>query len=118
MTRSKFSEERIVYVFDRQTPTPPLRISGCRARGECRHLLGLEEKKCAHLGVSEPPRFRQLEEKNSWSKQLVTDLSLDKYMLAEALQKTVYGPPAAGNSLSGSGDASGAVCGGLAGWHN
>ena len=45
------------------------------------------KKKYAHLGVSELRRLRQVEEENSRLKRLVVDLSLDKYMLSEALRK-------------------------------
>jgi hypothetical protein len=51
--------------------------------------------------VSELRRLRQVEEENRRLKRLVADLSLDKHMLSEALQKKVEGPPAAGNWPSG-----------------
>ena len=41
----------------------------------------------AGLGPGEVHRLRQLEEKNSRLKKLVTDLSLDKSMLQDALTK-------------------------------
>ncbi len=39
------------------------------------------------MGVSELRRLRQLEEENRQLKQLVADLSLDKVMLQDVLQK-------------------------------
>ncbi|GKS58519.1 hypothetical protein YTPLAS18_20460 [Nitrospira sp.] len=45
--------------------------------------------RCAHLGVSELRRLRQVEEENARLKRLVADLSLDKHMLSEALRKKV-----------------------------
>jgi putative transposase len=39
------------------------------------------------MGVSELCRLRQLEEENRKLKQLVADLSLDKVMLQDVLQK-------------------------------
>ncbi len=39
------------------------------------------------MGVSELRRLRQLEEENRKLKQLVADLSLDKVMLQDVLQK-------------------------------
>ena len=39
------------------------------------------------MGVSELRRLRQLEEENRKLKQLVADLSLDKIMLQDVLQK-------------------------------
>lgn len=39
------------------------------------------------MGVAELRRLKQLEEENRKLKQLVADLSLDKHMLQEAIQK-------------------------------
>ncbi|MBB3937081.1 putative transposase [Aureimonas phyllosphaerae] len=39
------------------------------------------------MGVSEIRRLKQLEEENAKLKRLVADLSLDKTMLQDALQK-------------------------------
>ena len=39
------------------------------------------------MGVAELHRLRQLEEENRTLKQLVADLSLDKHMLQEVIQK-------------------------------
>lgn len=44
---------------------------------------------------SEVKRLRQLEEENAKLKRLVADLSLDKAMLQDVLQK-MYGPPPSG----------------------
>ena len=45
------------------------------------------KKKFGGLGPSELRRLRQLEEENRKLKQLVADLSLDKAMLQEVVQK-------------------------------
>jgi len=45
------------------------------------------KKKNGGLGVSEPRRLKQLEEENSRLKRMVADLSLDKQMLQDVLQK-------------------------------
>ncbi len=45
------------------------------------------EKKYVDLGVSELRWFWQLEEEGSWLKRLVGDLSLDRHMMSETLQK-------------------------------
>ena len=39
-----------------------------------------------HLGVSELRKLRSLEDENGCLKRLITDLTLDKHMLAEALR--------------------------------
>ena len=45
------------------------------------------KKRFAGLGVSELRRLRQLEEENRKLKRLVADLSLDKQMLREVVEK-------------------------------
>ncbi|MEC5207079.1 putative transposase [Vogesella perlucida] len=45
------------------------------------------KKKYGCLGVSELRRLKQLEEENARLKRMVADLSLDKQMLQEVIQK-------------------------------
>jgi putative transposase len=45
------------------------------------------KKKYGGLGVSELRRLRQLEEENFKLKQIVADLTLDKQMLQDVLEK-------------------------------
>ena len=88
MKRSKFSEEQIVYAIrqpESGTPVGDL----CRQLGVSDATFYAWKKKYAHLGVSELRRLRQLEEENSRLKRLVAGLALDKYMLSEALRKTI-----------------------------
>jgi putative transposase len=47
------------------------------------------KKRYAGLGVAELRRVRQLEDENRRLKQVVADLTLDKQMLQEVLQKKV-----------------------------
>lgn len=47
------------------------------------------KKKYGGLGVSELRHLKQLEDENARLKRLVADLSLDKQMLQEVVQKTV-----------------------------
>lgn len=47
------------------------------------------KKQYAGLGISELRRLKQLESENSSLKRLVADLSLDKRMLQEVLEKKV-----------------------------
>ena len=84
MKRSRFSEEQIVYAL-RQTESGPPVGDLCRQPGVSDATLYIWKKKCAHLGVSELRRLRQVEEENCRLKRLVADLSLDKHMLSEAL---------------------------------
>src|SRR5713226_5128861 len=96
MKRSRFSEEQVAYALRQvEAGTPVGEV--CRQLGVSEATFYAWKKKYAHLGVSELRRLRQLEEENNRLKRLVADLSLDKHMLAEALRKNVYGPPAAEN---------------------
>jgi len=88
MKRSKFSEEQIVYAI-RQADAGTSVGDLCRQLGVSDATFYAWKKKYAHLGVSELRRLRQLEEENNRLKRLVTDLSLDKHMLSEALRKKV-----------------------------
>jgi putative transposase len=86
MKRSKFSEEQMAYALRQvEGGTPPADI--CRQLGVSEATFYIWKKKYAHLGVSELRRLRQLEEENARLKQVVADLTLDKYMLSEALRK-------------------------------
>ena len=86
MKRSKFSEEQIAYAL-RQAEGGTPAASVCRQLGISEPTFYLWKKKYAHLGVSELRRLRQVEDENRRLKQLVTDLTLDKHMLTEALRK-------------------------------
>jgi hypothetical protein len=55
--------------------------------GERAGVLSLEEAVRGGLGLNELRRLKQLEEENRRLKQLVADLSLDKLMLQDVLQK-------------------------------
>jgi putative transposase len=59
----------------------------CRKMGVARATFYRWKKVCVGMGVSEIRRLKQLEEENAKLKRLVADLSLDKTMLQEALQK-------------------------------
>ena len=61
----------------------------CRQLGVSEATFYAWKKKYAHLGVSELRRLRQREDENGRLKRLVSDLTLDKHMLSEALRKDV-----------------------------
>ena len=86
MKRTRFSEEQIVYALK-------LADSGTSVANVCRKY-GISDatfytwrKKYGGLGVSELRRLRELDAENKKLKQLVADLTLDKHMLQEVLQK-------------------------------
>ena len=86
MKKSRYTEEQIAYALRQtETGTPVADVWGQLGIAESNFFLW--KKKCAHLGVSEVRRMRQLEHKKRRLKGLVADLTLDKHMLAEARRK-------------------------------
>lgn len=86
MSKKRYSQEQIVYALKQLE-------SGVKGREVCRQL-GVSEatlyswkKKYAGMGVGEIRELRQLREENKRLKQMVADLSLDKHILQEVLQK-------------------------------
>ncbi len=59
----------------------------CRKLGVSEQTFYRWKKKFAGMGIAELRRLKQLEEENRKLKQLVADLSLDKHMLQEVIQK-------------------------------
>ena len=59
----------------------------CRKMGISEATFYNWKKKYGGLGVSELRRLKQLEEENARLKRMVADLSLDKQMLQEVVQK-------------------------------
>lgn len=86
MKKSKFTEEQIAFVL-KQAETGTSVEEVCRKTGIGQATFYAWKKKYGGLGVSELRRLRQLEEENRKLKQLVADLSLDKAMLQDVLQK-------------------------------
>jgi len=86
MKRSRFSEEQIAYAL-RQADSGTSVLAVCRSLGISEATFYVWRRKCAHLGVSELRRLRQLEEENNRLKRLVADLTLDKHILSETLRK-------------------------------
>jgi len=85
MKQSRFSEEQIAYALRQvESGTPVGDV--CRQVGVSEATFYAWRKKFAHLGVSELRRMRQLEDEHRRLKGLVTDLTLDKHMLSEALR--------------------------------
>ena len=86
MKRTRFTEPQIVYALK-------LAESGASVANVCRKY-GISDatfytwrKKYGGLGVSELRRLRELDAENKRLKQLVADLTLDKHMLQEVIQK-------------------------------
>jgi putative transposase len=79
MKKSKFTEEQIAFAL-RQAESGTTVAEVCRKIGISDATYYNWKKKYGGLGVSELRRLRQLEEENRKLKQLVADLSLDKFI--------------------------------------
>jgi putative transposase len=86
MKRSKFTEEQIAFAL-RQAESGTAVAEVCRKMGISEATFYNWKKKYGGLGVSELRRLKQLEEENARLKRMVADLSLDKQMLQEVIQK-------------------------------
>lgn len=86
MKKTKYTEEQIAFAL-RQAESGTSVAEVCRKMGICEATYFNWKKKYGGLGVSELRRLRQLDEENRKLKQLVADLSLDKAMLQDVLQK-------------------------------
>ncbi len=86
MKKTRFTDQQIAYAL-RQAETSTRVGEVCRKMGISEATFYNWKKKYGGLGVSEVRRLKQLEEENSWLKRMVADLSLDKQMLQDVLQK-------------------------------
>ena len=86
MRKSKFTESQIAFALKQaETGTPVQEVT--RKMGVSEQTFYRWKKKYGGLGATELRRLRQLEEENRKLKQMVADLSLDKHMLQEVIQK-------------------------------
>jgi putative transposase len=88
MPRKRSSEEQIIFAL-RQVEAGVKVGDVCRQLGVSEQTYYRWKSQYAGLGVSELRRLKQLEEENASLKRLVADLSLDKRMLQEVLEKKV-----------------------------
>lgn len=86
MRKSKYTEGQIAFALKQaETGTPVAEV--VRKMGITEQTFYRWKKKYGGLGATELRRLRQLEEENRKLKQMVADLSLDKHMLQEVIQK-------------------------------
>jgi putative transposase len=86
MKKSHFTEQQIAYAL-RQAETGTAVTEVCRALELSEQTYYRWKKQYGGLGVQEIRRLKLLEEENRKLKQLVADLSLDKLMLQDVLEK-------------------------------
>lgn len=86
MKRTQFTEEQIIYAL-RLAESGTKVAEVCRKYGISDATFYTWRKKYGGLGVSELRRLKELERENKRLKQLVADLTLDKHMLQEVVQK-------------------------------
>jgi putative transposase len=84
--KKKFTEEQIAFAL-KQAEHGTQVAEVIRKMGITEQTYYRWKKKYGGLGMSELMRLKQLEEENRKLKQMVADLSLDKYMLQEVLTK-------------------------------
>jgi putative transposase len=86
MKKTRFSEEQIALALHRGEDGTPVEDI-CRKLGIGHSTYYKWKQKYGNLLPSEVRKLKQLEEENKRLKQLVADLSLDKYMLQDVLSK-------------------------------
>lgn len=86
MKRKRFSEEQIAFAL-RQAESGTTIEEICRKMGISEPTFYRWKKVYAGMGVAEIRRLKQLEEENAKLKRVVADLTLDKAMLQDVLQK-------------------------------
>ena len=86
MKRRRFTEEQIAYAL-RQSESGKTAADICRELGVSRNTFYRWRRKYEGMGIAELRRLKQLEKENKRLKVLVADLTLDKHMLKEVIEK-------------------------------
>lgn len=84
--KSRFTEQQIAYALH-QAKTGASVAEVIRKMGISEQTFYRWKKQYAGMGVAELRRLRQLKEENRKLKQLVADLSLDKAMLQDVIER-------------------------------
>ena len=88
MKKPRFTEQQVAQAL-RQAEQGTSAAEVCRKLGVSEATFYAWKKRYAGMGIAELRRVRQLEEENRRLKLVVADLTLDKQMLQEVLQKKV-----------------------------
>ena len=86
MKRKRFTEEQIAYAL-RQAESGKTAAEVCRELGVSQNTFYRWRRKYEGMGIAELRRLKQLEKENRRLKVLVADLTLDKHMLKEVIEK-------------------------------
>jgi putative transposase len=86
MRKTRFTEEQITHALRQAEAGTPVR-EVIRKLGVSEQTFYRWKRKFEGMGVAELRRLRQLEEENRKLKGLVADLSLDKRILQEVIEK-------------------------------
>jgi putative transposase len=95
MPKKGHSEEQILRALQQAESGTTTVREICRGHGISDATFYIWKKKYAGLGLSELRELRQLREENGKLKRLVADLSLDRHILQEIVQKSCKASPAA-----------------------
>ena len=88
MKKKNFTNEQIGYAL-RQAEGGKTVVEICRELGVSQQTFYRWRRKFAGIEVGELKRLKELERENKRLKQLVADLSLDKHMLQEVIEKKI-----------------------------
>ena len=86
MRKSRFSEQQIAFIL-RQAEEGTTVEEVCRKAGISVQTYYRWRSKYGGLMPSEMKRLKQLEEENGWLRKLVADLSPDKEMLQDVIER-------------------------------
>ena len=86
MKKSRFTEEQITYALRQAESGTPV-ADVCRQIGVSEASIYVWKKKYGKLGLTEIRELCQLRDENARLKRLVADLTLDKHILGEVIQK-------------------------------
>ena len=93
MKTSRFSEEKIIYAL-KQVESGATVQEVCRQMGVSTNTYYQWKRKYGGMGISEARRLRLLEAENSRLRKLISDLTLDKHILQETIEKKLSSPRA------------------------